>query len=549
VIKVPEVKEKEAVTTKPVTIEGEQGKGSEEPKLEPRELRETVLVEKDEINFEINDANIKKYLMNVDEKRGKSGYNPLLYIRNFSRLLPEVKAFETRIELLIALLKIRSEATQLVRENVMTLSYWNETYDNLNELFKILKENPSYSFAEPNLDDSAKEKESSDEDDDKPKVSHKFQTNLLAYLELLDNFLTLGIKGEEPKSSMYIRWLQNEVQLLLLAEDVMSYYKGLKNLQVQVRLALIFLDRLHYKHDSLLKVMREKSSSKTKKEYYFEEDMKGKIEELTQLVYENGNPTQKMRATLYQVFYYALHGHYYKAHGLFIRVSQQQVSNVKLQIYYNRALVQLGLAAFQCGYIDLVVECLSEIMATTRLKEILAQGVSGRKEKSAKQEQDEIKKLLPYHMHMNLDLIEASYLISTMLIEVPIVAKQRHALGENIAMKYFRKVMQDFERRNVLAIPHDTVKENIASAVHKLQEGNWQQCYELIKNMSIWKLYRDSKDKVLKMIEEKIKRAGLLAYVHMSLSCYNSYSIPTLAQIFGLDEESISKIVARVFFE
>ena len=507
-----------------------------------------MLIEKDEINFEINDVNVKKYLMNADEKRGKSGYDPLLYIRNFSRLLPEVKNFETRIELLVSLLKIRSEATQLVRENVMTLSYWNETYGNLNELFKVLKENPSYSFAEPNVEDTAKEKESSDEDEDKPKVSDKFQTNLLAYLELLDNFLTFGMKGEEPKSTMYLRWLQNEVKFLQLAEDVMDYYKGLNNLQVQVRLALIFLDRLHYKHDSLLKVMREKSSSKTKKEYYFEKDMRGKIEGLAQLVYENGNTTQKMKATLYQVFYYALHGYYYKAHALFIRVSQQQLHNVKLQICYNRALVQLGLAAFQCGYTDFVVECLSDIMATARLKEILAQGVSGRKDKSAKQEQDEIKKLLPYHMYMNLDLIEACYLISAMLIEVPIVAKQRHALAEDISMKCFRKVMQDFERRNVLAIPHDNVKDNIASAAHKLQEGDWQQCFELIKNMSIWKLYRDDKEKLLKMLEEKIKRAGLLAYVHISLSYYSSYSIPTLSQIFELDEESVSKIVARVFF-
>lgn len=541
--RVPEVKQKaEAAGSEDARTEGK----SEESKSEARrqELRETVLVEKDEVNFEITDDNIKKYLINAGEKRGKSGYDPLLYIRNFSKLLPGAKNIDTRVELLTSLLKIRSEATQLIRENAMMLSYWNETYSNLNELFKILRENPGYAFNEGSIEGSAKGRESSDEDEDRPKTSHKFQANLLIYLELLDNFLTLGMKGEEPKSGMYLQWLQNESRLLELAEEVMDYYKSLNNTQVQVRLALIFLDRLHYKHDSLLKLMREKSGSATRKQYYFEPDMKGKIEALAKLVYGHGNTAQKIRATLYQVFYYALHGQYHKARGLFVRVGQQQLHNVRLQICYNRALAQLGLAAFQCGYTESVVECLSDMMVTTRLREILAQGVSGRKDKST--EQDEIKKLLPYHMHMSLDLIEACYLISAMLMEVPTVAKQRHALAENLSMKYFRKVMQDFERRNVLAIPHDTVKDNVAKAAHRLQEGDWQESFELLKNMSVWKLYRNSKDEVLSRLEEKVKEAGLLAYVHMSLPYYNSYSIQTLSQIFGLSEDCVSKVVARV---
>eukprot|EP00826_Nyctotherus_ovalis_P066866 TRINITY_DN9935_c0_g1_i12.p1 TRINITY_DN9935_c0_g1~~TRINITY_DN9935_c0_g1_i12.p1 ORF type:complete len:433 (-),score=144.65 TRINITY_DN9935_c0_g1_i12:487-1785(-) len=426
----------------------------------------------------------------------------------------------------------------------MMLSYWNETYSNLNELFKMLQENPSYAFSEGSVEGSARGKESSDEDEDRPKTSHKFQANLLIYLELLDNFLTLGMKGEESKSAMYLQWLQNESRLLELAEEVMDYYKSLNNTQVQVRLALILLDRLHYKHDSLLKLMRDKSSSTTRKEYYFEQDMKGKIEALAKLVYAHGNTTQKIRATLYQVFRYALHGHYHKARNLFVRVSQQQLHNVKLQIYYNRALAQLGLAAFQCGYTESVVKCLSNMMATLRLREILAQGVLVRKDKST--EQDEVKKLLPYHMHMNLDLVEACYLISAMLIEVPTVAKQRHALADNLSMRYFRKVMQDFERRNVLAIPHDTVKDNVAKAAQRLQDGDWQESFELLKNMSVWKVYRNSKDEVLSRLEEKVKEAGLLAYVHTSLPYYNSYSIRTLSQVFGLNEDCVSKVLARV---
>jgi translation initiation factor 3 subunit C len=133
-------------------------------------------------------------------------------------------------------------------------------------------------------------------------------------------------------------------------------------------------------------------------------------------------------------------------------MGQQHIYDTPLQIYYNRALVQLGMAAFQCGYIENVLDALGEIVMTNRVRELLAQGVSNRKDKTAKQDQEEKKKLLPYHMHINIDLVEAAYLISAMLMEVPFVAKHRHNITGPATTKHFRKVMQDFERRNVFSV-------------------------------------------------------------------------------------------------
>ena len=415
--------------------------------MSKQDLKETVIKEKEELNFEFNDANINKYLVSINDKRGRSGYEPLMYIRHLTKLLNYVKDFETKIDLIVGLIKIRFEGTQVIGESVMTLDYWQETCGNMCLLLAILNEHPTYFIKEGFTEDVRHERKTSEED-------YKAQANIISYMELLDLYLNTGLKGEEPKSTLYVQWLRNEVKLLLLAEDVFAYYKRANVIQGQTRIAIILLDRLHYKHDSLLQLMREKGNKATGREYYLETNMRGKIEALASLVYEHGSEKQQIKAAMYQTFHHCLHDRYYEGKQLFIlsRMSQQQLPDIHMQILYNRTQVQLGLAAFQGGDTEATLECLSDIVGTNRLKELLAQAVSARKDKSAKQELEEKQRLLPYHMHLNIDLVEAAYLISAMLFDVPEAARQRPGVLANPVTRHFRKVMQDFERKNVISI-------------------------------------------------------------------------------------------------
>ena len=210
-------------------------------------------------------------------------------------------------------------------------------------------------------------------------------------------------------------------------------------------------------------------------------------------LYKTANSLLRTRAMLCHVYHHALYNDYHTARDMLLMSHLQESihsADVTTQILYNRTIVQLGLSAFRSGLIKEAQATLQDIFATQRVKELLAQGVHQQRFLSLTPEQEKAEKQrqLPFHMHINTELLEAAFLVSSMLVEIPLLASiESEEMKRKIISKPFRRLL-DFADRQVFTGPPESTRDHIMQASRALQEGDWEKCRELIQSIKIWSL-------------------------------------------------------------
>lgn len=508
----------------------------------------------------IENVSFFKTLCSVAESRGKKNVDIREQIKTLEGLVEEAQTPYQSIVVHLMLIPYRFDSSSNL--SYLAIDQWKAAAKDINNLFKILEDNKSQYRVLENA-------EATDDLETEPTPNsegiREVLGSVVSLVERLDDEFTRSLQVIDPHTTEYIDRLKDEQliyniivraqlysELVIPEKDVIS-----ANGDQVARVASRRIEHIYFKPTSLIeqseKAAWESVASVGQKSYilpYSESEsyIDSLMDSLASVLYRQTNAVYRKRAMLSHIYFYAFNNQYFKARDMFLISHLQSsihTSDSSLQILFNRALVQLGLCAFRNGLIAEAHQTLQEIATSSRHKELLGQGTQRFNNQTTVADKQ---RLLPFHTHINLELLESVFLTSSLLIEIPQYAQLGTSVDakKRLQTKSFRRTLEFHERQTFQGPPENT-RDFIMHAAKALQAGDWQKASELLSSIKIWNLFPES-DKIRAMIKEKLQIEGLRTYVFQFKTFYSKLSVAKLSQIFELPESKVSAILSKMIF-
>ena len=231
----------------------------------------------------------------------------------------------------------------------------------------------------------------------------------LTAVERLDEEFVKVLKGCDAHSNEYVDRLKDEPKLVEILEKADKLVQKGGSASEICRVYLKRIEHIYFKFDTEV-LDQKKGTLEAGKET--SQDV---MDKFCKYIYSKDSTDRlRTRAILCHIYHHAIHDSWYAARDLMLMSHLQDSvhhSDPVTQILYNRTMVQLGLCGFRHAATKDAHNALLGIQLGGRIKELIAQGLLPQRQherilRRSEQEKIEKARQMPFHMHINLELLE-----------------------------------------------------------------------------------------------------------------------------------------------
>ncbi|CAG8582803.1 11061_t:CDS:2, partial [Ambispora gerdemannii] len=454
-------------------------------------------------------------------KKLKENTDRLDQIKVLHALLVVANTPYQQIRVLLALIPAQFDYNQSM-SGYMGTEMWKNTQKEINQLLAILEDNKEFIIHE-DVEDEQEEKEPTIE----AGQVYGIRGSIVSFIDRLDDEFTKSLQNIDPHTTDYVDRLKDETELYATIVRGQIYFEKNELNDSTSRVIMRRLEHLYYKPDQVIQTVentvRQLLPSGLSSEITpptITQDSSDLIHALCVYLYKKGASLLRTRAMLCHIYHHALHNRFYVARDMLLMSHLQETihqADVATQILHNRTMVQ-----------GLQLQRYSQL--------------------PPEQEKLDRQRQLPFHMHINLELLECAYLTCSMLLEIPSMA----AAGSNpearkkVISKPFRRML-DYNERQVFSGPPENTRDHIMGAAKALAGGEWQKCQELIGAIKIWDLMPETQ-KIKEMLNRKIQEEGLRTYLFTYSAYYTTLGLEQLGTMFGLPINAVTSIISKMIW-
>lgn len=578
------------------------------------EAYEAIKDEAELLEGESSDAEKKELVVSIDnlftivqsiiESRGKKGIDLREHLKTLNELLQIAQTTYEKIILLNLIISSRFELH--TKEQFVPTAEWNIIFEDVSKLLDVLDEDKSYIITEvaPANDDITTPPPANAEG------KHLIVGSVTSFVERLSDELTSHLLYLDPNSSEYISLLKDDSKFYALIVRAQVYLTriipaenyGEPEGDQLCRIIIKRLESIYYKPVQLIvlaelnawNLLNTKENSSIARITSSEASDSSNIDQVNSLMdhlcshlyrFSTGvaSPVYRKRAALMQAYYYATSNQFFRARDILHLTHVQatiHTSEPGVQVLFNRAITQLGLAAFRSGLLEEAQTILNEVVTSPHTRELLGQGriyfSNSNSNSSGDSGSSEKGKYVPFHMHVNIELVDAVYYISSLLYEVPLMALQAYqgstpgaiafANGEaqlqaqNAKKNFSRsfKRILEYTERQYFQGPAEETRDTVFEAYGHLVKFNWKTASKILCELRVWNMMpgvsvsnaqgKSGLELLNEMLVESCKIQALKTWTYVNSGTVKNYSVRKLAARFEIDESSVCNTIGALIY-